>query len=325
MNKLLVVEDETITSDMLRRYFEIVGYEVIDAATGGEAVKQAVEHQPKVIILDINLPDIDGYEVCKRLRSEQSTRHIPIIFLTCKDDRRDRLIGLELGADDFLTKPFDIEELRLRVHNIIGRMGGIALVDARTSLPSTTLIQERLPKLLNDPDSVFMDIEIEHMDAFGQGYGPVATNQAIRSTAKIIGDLLHEVDPMDSFLGHPNDSHFLLGIRKQAAERVKKELPTRFHDLRAKFYTETELERGSLIVKGQPHPLMGLKLTHIDGNAMQSLLGVQFKVEAKPKAATEEQKKPEKPSPPKAKKEQATPSLSSGSAKKKTKANKQKS
>ncbi|MBN1426774.1 MAG: response regulator [Anaerolineae bacterium] len=292
MNKLLVVEDESITSDMLRRYFEIVGYEVLDAATGRDAVTQAVEHQPKLIILDINLPDIDGYEVCKRLRSAQSTRHIPIIFLTRKDDRRDRLIGLELGADDFLTKPFDIEELRLRVHNIVGRMGGAALVDARTSLPSTALIQERLPKLLDDPYSVFMDIEIEHLDAFGEGYGPVATNQVIRSTAKIIGDLLHEVDPTDSFLGHPNDSHFLLGIRKQATERVEKELPVRFRDLRTKFYTETELDRGSLTVKGQPRPLMGLKLAHIDGNAIQALLGVQIKTKEKPQAAPNVKKKP---------------------------------
>lgn len=307
MNKLLVVEDENITSDMLRRYFEIVGYQVLNAVTGAEAVKQAIENQPRVIILDINLPDINGYEVCKKLRSEQTTKHIPIIFLTSKDDRRDRLAGLELGADDFLTKPFDIEELRLRVHNIIGRMGGTALVDARTSLPSTTLIQERLPNLLNDPDSVFMDIEIEHLDDFGQGYGPVAANQAIRSTAKVIGDLLHEVDPTHSFLGHPNDSHFLLGIRKQAAERVEKELSARFQNLKNKFYTETEIERGSLMVKGQPRSLMSLKITHIDGKAMQTLLGVKIETKSEDKPPAEPRAKTKPPSrvkkkPPKKKK-----------------------
>jgi hypothetical protein len=147
-----------------------------------------------------------------------------------------------------------------------------------------------------------MDVEIEHLDAFGRGYGPVATNQVIRSTAKIIGDLLHEVDPMDSFLGHPNDSHFLLGIREQATERVEKELPSRFHDLRTKFYTETELERGSLTVKGQPLPLMGLKLTHIDGDAMQALLGVQIKVKVQVKPAAKTKKKTKTTSPAKTKK-----------------------
>jgi len=133
MNKLLVVEDEVITSDLLRRYFEIVGYEVLNAQTGGDALKLAEEHLPKVIILDIMLPDMDGYAVCRKLRSNEKTKDIPIVFLTQKDDRRDKLEGLELGADDYLTKPFDVEELRLRVHNIIGRIGGTPLVDPRTS------------------------------------------------------------------------------------------------------------------------------------------------------------------------------------------------
>src|SRR5688572_24569164 len=116
MNKILVVEDEVITSDLLRRYFEMVGYEVVSALTGANAIKMADEVEPEVIILDIMLPDMDGYEICRQLRSEERTRRIPIIFLTQKDERRDRLDGLGLGADDYITKPFDVEELRLRVH-----------------------------------------------------------------------------------------------------------------------------------------------------------------------------------------------------------------
>lgn len=293
MNSILLVEDETNTLEMLRRYFEMVGYEVLNALTGTDAIRQATEHQPRVIILDINLPDIDGYEVCKRLRSEQDTKHIPIVFLTRKDDRRDRLAGLELGADDFLTKPFDVEELRLRVHHIIERTGGTPLVDARTSLPNVALIQERLPKLLSEPDSVFVDVEIEHLDVFGQGYGPVAANQVIRSTAKIIGDLLHEIDPSRSFLGHPSDNHFLIGIKKQEAEQVEKELPLRFKNLSAKFYNKAELEQGSITVKEQSFPLMSLKLTHAEGKEMQKLLGHPDK--PKPEG------KPAAPSPPKKK------------------------
>lgn len=263
MNKLLVVEDEIITSEMLKRYFEIVGYEVLNATTGADAVRQAVERQPIVIILDINLPDIDGYEVCRRLRADQATRHIPIIFLTHKDDRRDRLAGLELGADDFLTKPFDVEELRLRVHNIIGRSGGTQLVDSRTSLPNTALIQERLPGLLADPNSAFVEAAIEGFDAFGKKYGPVASNQVIRSTAKIIADLLHEIDPVRAFIGHPSDNHFLIGITRQGVGRVEKELPGRFLKLVTKFYDKTDLE--STGGKG----IMSLRLGQIDADEMK--------------------------------------------------------
>ena len=132
MNKILVVEDEVNTSDLLRRYFEIVGYDVINAHTGKEAINMAQRHKPEVIILDIMLPDMDGYEVCKRLRTDSKTDRIPIVFLTVKDERGDRLEGLRLGADDYLSKPFDVEELRLRVHNIIANTGGTTLVEDRT-------------------------------------------------------------------------------------------------------------------------------------------------------------------------------------------------
>jgi len=279
MNKILVVEDETITSDMLRRYFEIVGYEVLKAMTGEEAIKKAEADKPAIIILDINLPDIDGYEVCRRLRANPSTQHIPIVFLTRKDDRRDRLAGLELGADDFLTKPFDVEELRLRVHNIIQRMGGTPLVDARTSLPSTSLIQERLPKVLADADSVFLDVEITGMDGFIKRYGPVAANQSIRSAAKIIGDLLHEIDPLRSFIGHPADHRFLIGIPKSGAARVEKELPERFEKLAARFYDKIELEKKHLEVDGKTFPLMSLDLKRRDAKDIPALL--EKKTEAK--------------------------------------------
>jgi DNA-binding response OmpR family regulator len=279
MNKILVVEDETLTQDMLRRFFEIVGYEVVRAVTGAEATRRAIDDQPSIIILDINLPDIDGYEVCRRLRAEAKTRHIPIIFLTTKDDRRDKLAGLELGADDFLTKPFDIEELRLRVHNIIQRTGGTALVDARTSLPSTSAIQERLPKLLEAAGSVFLDAEIEGLDTFAKRYGPVAANQAIRSTAKIIGDLLHEIDPLRSFIGHPADHRFLIGITRQGVKRVQTDLPERFKKLSAKFYDKAELERGMLLIDGKETPLMAIKLKRIARAAIKKELGAQVKTQ----------------------------------------------
>lgn len=295
MNKILVVEDETVTSDMLRRYFEIVGYEVLNAMTGADAIKKAEEEKPAIIILDINLPDIDGYEVCRRLRADTPTKAIPIIFLTRKDDRRDKLAGLELGADDFLTKPFDVEELRLRVHNIIQRMGGTPLVDARTSLPNTALIQERLPRLLADSESVFIDVEIGGLDGFTKRYGPVAANQSIRSTAKIIGDLLHEIDPVRSFIGHPADNHFLIGVPQSGAARIESDLAERFAKLAARFYDKADLDRGKLEVEGQTFPLMGLKLKRTSASDIPALLKPPGSV--KPTVSSLETKTNDKPVP----------------------------
>ncbi len=294
MNKLLVVEDEAITSDLLRRYFEIVGYEVLSALNGTDGIKMAEEHAPRVIILDIMLPDMDGYAVCRKLRGNPRTDKIPIIFLTQKDDRRDRLSGLELGADDYITKPFDVEELRLRVHNIIDRIGGTPLVDPRTSLPNMALIKERLPKLLDDPESIFLDVQLEQLEAFGKRYGPVAANQAIRSAARVIGDLLHEVDPTHSFIGHPRDDHFLLVTSKQSVSRVENELPERFGKNVKRFYDYPDQERGKMKVGDTLLPFMSFKVVRVSADALRALAASPETRPAKEDKAADDKPKPEK-------------------------------
>jgi DNA-binding response OmpR family regulator len=272
MNKILVVEDEVITSDLLRRYFEMVGYEVVSALTGNNAIRIAGEEQPEVIILDIMLPDMDGYEICKQLRSNETTKRIPIIFLTQKDERRDRLDGLGLGADDYITKPFDVEELRLRVHNIINRMGGVPLVDPRTSLPNMTLIKERLPRILANPDSVFLDVQIENYAPFVQKYGPVSGNQVVRTAAKLIGDVLHQFDPTGSFIGHPKDDHFLIGLKSAAGANVEKELPERFKRQVEQYYDPDEVASGKLVIDEIEAPLMHFKLLRIPSASLKHLI-----------------------------------------------------
>src|SRR6185503_1536552 len=102
----------------------------------GEALALTRKSIPHLIVLDIMLPDMDGYAVCRELRTTTRTSHIPIIFLTQKDERADRIAGLELGADDYITKPFDIEELKLRVQNAINRAERESLTDPRSGLPS---------------------------------------------------------------------------------------------------------------------------------------------------------------------------------------------
>ncbi|RPI93720.1 MAG: DNA-binding response regulator, partial [Chloroflexi bacterium] len=118
---ILIVEDDLDLSEMLNAYFRVQGYEVQTAAWGEDAVRLTLENPPDLVVLDIRLPDIDGYEVCRRIRTQRRTQTVPVIFLTEKRDRVDKLSGLELGVVDYITKPFDIQELRLRVRNAISR------------------------------------------------------------------------------------------------------------------------------------------------------------------------------------------------------------
>ena len=149
--RILVVEDDFDISNMLRIYFTGQGFEVSVAPRGNDALAMTRQSLPHLIVLDIMLPDMDGYAVCKQLRTTTRTSHIPIIFLTQKDERSDKIAGLELGADDYITKPFDIEELKLRVTNAISRQERESQTDPRTGLPSGRLIEDHLRRIIRTP------------------------------------------------------------------------------------------------------------------------------------------------------------------------------
>jgi DNA-binding response OmpR family regulator len=115
---VLVVEDEASIASFVSLYLKNAGYAVRTAATGGDALAQATSDPPSLIILDLNLPDIDGIEVCRRIRK---IADIPILMLTARDEDVDKIIGLEVGADDYLTKPFNPRELVARVKSVLRR------------------------------------------------------------------------------------------------------------------------------------------------------------------------------------------------------------
>ena len=118
---IVVVDDEPNIADLVGMYLEREGFRVLQAATGGAGIQAFTDHRPRLMVLDVGLPDLDGLEVCKRIRQ---TSQVPIIFLTARDGEIDRVLGLELGADDYLTKPFSPAELVARVKAVLRRVDG---------------------------------------------------------------------------------------------------------------------------------------------------------------------------------------------------------
>ena len=120
-SKILIVDDEMDTLLPLRRSLEVENYRVIEAYDGHEAINKAKAEIPDLILLDLMMPGMDGYEVCGKLRNEPVTQNIPIIMLTAKGYVRDKVKGLEIGADDYVTKPFDLNELKARIKSALRR------------------------------------------------------------------------------------------------------------------------------------------------------------------------------------------------------------
>lgn len=119
--KVLIVDDEMDTLIPLKRSLEIEDYIVIEALDGQEALNKVRNEIPDIILLDLMLPGMDGYDVCSRLKNNAITKNIPIIMLTAKDDVKDRVKGLEIGADDYVAKPFNLHELKARIKSVLRR------------------------------------------------------------------------------------------------------------------------------------------------------------------------------------------------------------
>jgi two-component system, OmpR family, alkaline phosphatase synthesis response regulator PhoP len=118
---ILVVDDEPNIADLVELYLSREGFRVVKASTGEDGLRAVAEHRPRLVVLDVGLPDIDGLEVCRRLRQTSS---LPVIFLTARDGEVDRVVGLELGADAYVTKPFSTPELVARVKAVLRRTDG---------------------------------------------------------------------------------------------------------------------------------------------------------------------------------------------------------
>jgi PleD family two-component response regulator len=247
---ILIVEDDLDTSDMLRAYFEGQGYEVMTAAWGNDALQLCQETVPDIIIQDIRLPDINGYEVAKQLRRNARTQQVPMIFLTEKRERADRIAGLKLGAVDYITKPFDMQELRLRVRNALRRADFESLVSPVTGLPGEKVAMERLEQLLDRGGWAVMQISIHGMDAFKEVYGFVAGDDVLRAVGLIISNVVEEVGSLDDFVGHTDTADFILITVPEKTEELEEKIVTRLNRAISYFYPIKDRERGFVHLKG---------------------------------------------------------------------------
>jgi diguanylate cyclase (GGDEF)-like protein len=226
--RLLVVEDDIDIGNMLKIYFSGMEFDVDVAVRGSDALEKTKHVLPHLIVLDIMLPDIDGYEVCRNLRTNMRTSHIPVIFLTQKDERSDKLQGLELGADDYITKPFDIEELKLRVQGAIRRSERESLTDPRSGLPAGRLIEEQLRRIIREKDWALLDARVNHFDSFKDVYGFVAGDDVLRFTAMLIGEVVDELGTTSDFIGHAGGDNFIIITNEAKADAIKTRLKERF-------------------------------------------------------------------------------------------------
>ncbi|MEZ4668625.1 MAG: response regulator [Anaerolineae bacterium] len=234
---ILVVDDDLDLSEMLSAYFTAQNYDVLTAAWGQEALDIANDTPVALVVLDIRLPDFDGYEVCRQLRQQRRTQNVPVIFLTDKRDRGDRLQGLELGVVDYLTKPFDVQELRLRVRNAISRAARQTGANPVTELPENELADEKLDEVLTgDGNRALLLASMQGMGEFRANYGFLAADDVMRAVTLMVKNAVREFGSPDDFIGHISPEDFLIITAPDNADKVRRRIEVRVNQSTEYFY-----------------------------------------------------------------------------------------
>ena len=268
--RILIVEDDFDISNMLRIFFTGQGYLVEVAARGSEAMEICRKKLPDLIVLDIMLPDMDGFAVCEKLRTTSRTKYIPIIFLTQRDERSDKIAGLELGADDYITKPFDIEELKLRVRQSISTHKRQNMTDPITGLPSSRLIEDELRTLMSAQDWSYLHMVIDNYAPFKDVYGFVTSDEVLRFTAMLLNEVVDEIGTVDDFIGHPSNDTFILITTTENIQTLVEQIRTRFNEGILSHYNFMDREQGGIeLPNGEIAPLMKLSVGVVSEKSQQ--------------------------------------------------------
>lgn len=231
--RILIVEDDAELAELLTASLNAHGFEALAAGTGAEAMQRAADEEFQLVILDILLPDTTGYDLCNRLRSQRRTQEWPILFLTEKRGRDDRLHGLELGVVDYITKPFDMTELRLRIRNALQRASQHSTMNAVTELPDAPLVALRLAALPERADPwALVIVAADGLEALRETYGFLAADELMRALALIAQGTVRDLGGQGDFAGHYDATTLLIFtslsrapyIRDRIADRVARTL-----------------------------------------------------------------------------------------------------
>jgi len=208
--RVLVADDDPDILTVVKINFDLDGFDVDTAVDGEDALQKATATPPDVIVLDIMMPRMDGLTALHRLRSQASTANIPIILLTARGLPEDRVRGLELGADDYITKPFDITELAARVRSVLRRTQAARDLSPLTGLPGNFRITAEIEKSISsEADFALVHGDLDNFKAFNDHYGFMRGDEVIRFCAKCFHDAADNLGIQDVFVGHIGGDDFV--------------------------------------------------------------------------------------------------------------------
>jgi diguanylate cyclase (GGDEF)-like protein len=247
--RILIADDDEDIVRFIEVNLRLEGFDVVTAFDGEQTLRRARSDMPDLILLDIMMPIVDGYEVCERLRRDASTKNISIIMLTAKSLSADKVVGLTLGADDYVIKPFDPIELIARVKSTLRRAREMRALHPLSQLPGNVEIQREVARrIAGDEPFALLRIDIDGFKAFNDRYGAARGDEVIKAMAGCVRNSLAEGDG-GGIVGHGSGDDFIVLCHPSVVEQIAKGVVLAWDALAPGLYDDEDREQGYIEVR----------------------------------------------------------------------------
>jgi PleD family two-component response regulator len=248
--RILVVDDEPHIRQILKFTLEKAEYQVFTAADGFDALEKMTEVKPNLVLLDVMMPRMDGFEVCRKMREDFVLSQIPVIMLTAKGDLNEKVRGLEGGANDYLVKPYSNDELLLRVRNVLEWNIKQKEANPLTGLPGNTAIERELARRIKlKKPYAFLYVDIDNFKGFNDYYGYQKGDDIIEFLAGVLTKTIEKLGDRDDFIGHIGGDDFVMISSPSRAEFMAKYVIDEFDKGALLLLHEDDVKRGYLEVR----------------------------------------------------------------------------
>jgi diguanylate cyclase (GGDEF)-like protein len=245
--KILIVDDDPDIRDVLNLTLS-EQYQVIEAADGEEGLKLARTKSPDLVLLDYNMPKLTGLEVCRLLKKDILLQHMPVIMLTGKSETSDKVAGINSGADDYIVKPFEPQELLARIRMILRRSQRDLEANPLTRLPGNVSIINELQKRLDSKQLFTVGyLDLDKFKSYNDKYGFEHGDEIIQETARILIRSIKQVGNLDDFIGHIGGDDFVFISTPNCIDAICKNIIKEFEAVAPTFYNEEDRKNGFII------------------------------------------------------------------------------
>ncbi len=247
---VLIADDEPDLREILGIVLEAEGFKVLEADNGEEALALVKQQRPDIMIVDYMMPVMTGPELCKAVKQDIFLRHVPIIMLTGKKEVQDKVEGINAGADDYVIKPFEPEELLARVQMVLRRTAQGLEANPLTRLPGNASIQQELDKRIREGNGIAACyVDLNRFKAFNDHYGFKRGDDVIAGTARVLMEASRAKGGSNDFLGHIGGDDFILLSDPDIAEELCEEILKRFDEMAIQLYDPEDQARGYILHK----------------------------------------------------------------------------